>query len=250
MASRVPINWTRRSGPHASSLGETKLSLESSVAAQLAAFFPGQKSPFRRLNEQNEWISGFKKSDFWRYVSDDLFGQECRNLWLLSFSIFLNFLAFKRRLGRSVVIGGKRIDGICWPHTLVSAVGIDRVGLLDTCPSGFITEKLHFTLFENWKRSLIESNQKITKIKKKPRKFVYILPSIWRIFDVKKLFRLSRKKTNFHELEWNHFNFRAKMLKAVRVGFDDHFWRENCNILGTRLFWGNFKHYALLQNGF
>ena len=107
------------------------------------------------------WVSEKKRSlksqkVWFLYLSDDLFGQECRNLWLLSFSIFLNFLAFKRRLGRSVVIGGKRIDGICWPHTLVSAVGIDRVGLLDTGPSGFITEKLHFTLFENWKRSPIK----------------------------------------------------------------------------------------------
>ena len=68
------------------------------------------------------------KKDF-RISVSDLFEQECRNLWLLSFSIFLNFLAFKRRQQHSVVIGGKRIDGICWPHTLVSAVGTDRAEL-------------------------------------------------------------------------------------------------------------------------
>ena len=45
------------------------------MAAQLAAFFLSQKSPFRRLNERNERKSGFKKSDFCGLASSRTDGQ-------------------------------------------------------------------------------------------------------------------------------------------------------------------------------
>ena len=60
----------RHSAAETHAFGQTKLSLASSGAAQLAGFFAGQNSPFCRANGRNERILGFKKHGFSVRISD------------------------------------------------------------------------------------------------------------------------------------------------------------------------------------